>query len=394
MNMLRELLWAAEAKMSYDRGKDTGLAGLFGIALVILCVWQWDDLIHPLLTNMGVVSFADKIGLVYEGASEITLLRVVGFLVALSLTLAVIGVALLVLFFIVCGIVYAVSQSPFLKWLLRYTLLLPLKGALYVVLSPLLLIEQIIIRSYQALNPKGYAERKAKAEEKRLAFIRRMDRELISYIRYFNPTEVRLEEAFLRLNRLPMKGDDNFLIGITQDEEVYMLVPSPYYWKTQPISKEDNLEDFDYNQPFLSSQKMTEKYFDGLRLEYIDAERREDREMKITNDQKSGEHKKVPLSSIEKIYHIREEKRVHYQGLFKLYGQVRAYIEYTDYIQKRYLYNLEKLLNLSETVDSTQYPHVMRELVKYSASNADMIALMKNGSAIKWEGEQSEERRV
>lgn len=393
--MLRDLLWAAEAKMSYDRGKDTGLAGLFGIGLVILCVWKWNDIIHPLLTNIGVISFADKIGLVYEGASEMTLLRVIGFFIALCLTLAVIGVALLALFFIVCGIVYAVNQNPFLKWLLRYTLILPLKGALYAVLSPIILIEHIIIRMYRWLNPKGYAERKARAEEKRLAFVRRLDRKLISFIRGLWPNEVNLDEAFLRLNRLPMKGDDNFLIGITKDEKVYMLVPSPYYWKSQPISVNNALDDFDYSQLFHSSQEITEKYFDGLRLEFLETDKYEFvKEMKVTNEQKKGEYNKVPLSSIEKIYEIKEEKRVHFDNQFKVYGQVRAYIEYTDYIQKRYLYNLERLASLSETVDSVQYPHVMRELVKYSASNADMIALMKNGSAIKWEGEQREERRV
>ncbi|MCM3443619.1 MULTISPECIES: hypothetical protein [Metabacillus] len=392
--MLTELLWAAESKLSYDRGKSTGLAGLFGIGFVIFCVWKWNDLIYPTLSKLGIVNFADKIGLIYEGAAELSLLRIVGFLIALFLTLLIIWIALMALFIAVCGIVYAVQKYTFLKFLFKYTLVLPLKGILIVVITPLVIIEKVFSSIYRLLNPKGYARRKQQAEQKRIDNIRKSDRELISKIRVLFPEDVSIEEAFLRLNRLPTQGDDNFLIGITKDEKVYILLPSPYYWKEKSISINDSLEDYNYDGNFKEFKQTNEKYYDGLRLEYLDTKKYEySKEMKVTNTTQNAEYDKVPFSSIEKIYDINAEKRVHFNNQFLVYSRTRAYVEYINYIQKRYLYNLKQLINLSETVDCEQYPHVMKELVKYTASNSDMVSLITTGNTIQWEGDQGEKRR-
>jgi len=58
---MNTLLSIANGALQYHRGKQTGLAGLLGVALALLIVFQWEHIL-PILEALGIVSFLDSMG--------------------------------------------------------------------------------------------------------------------------------------------------------------------------------------------------------------------------------------------------------------------------------------------------------------------------------------------
>lgn len=86
--MLTELLWALGAKQQHDGQKEQGWAGLLFIVLTILLVWKWNEWFYPVLDWIGLVGFADRVGLIsqYPQATLFNVLSMI-FLLAFSFAL-------------------------------------------------------------------------------------------------------------------------------------------------------------------------------------------------------------------------------------------------------------------------------------------------------------------
>lgn len=86
--MLNDLLWYLGAKQQYDGQKSAGLAGLLALILTFVAVWKWEDWVYPILNGSGLVSFADRLGLISE-SSHVTMFNVSSMVVLLIFTYAI-----------------------------------------------------------------------------------------------------------------------------------------------------------------------------------------------------------------------------------------------------------------------------------------------------------------
>lgn len=76
--MLNDLLWMYGFKRNYDTGKETGLAGLFGLAVTALLLYKWEDIFYPFLKSVGIIDIFVKAGLVDESNMVQTVINVLG----------------------------------------------------------------------------------------------------------------------------------------------------------------------------------------------------------------------------------------------------------------------------------------------------------------------------
>ncbi|MBU8908099.1 hypothetical protein [Desertibacillus haloalkaliphilus] len=198
MNTLLELY---NMKLQYDRGKANGLAGLVAIILFVLFLYYFDH-IYPLLDILGIINIFHSLGLVYEGSVAMTLFRIVGGWIALSIIVGLLGIVLIPLF-----LLFSVTIEFWGKLFLT-TLMVPVY-ALYII--------PWTIEAFQFIaNPKKFKEHKR--SQKRIKELR--------YIQGVGK-EVPKDEAVERLNRLPMNGDHFFMVGVMYDRNFVILLPCP-----------------------------------------------------------------------------------------------------------------------------------------------------------------------
>jgi hypothetical protein len=223
--MLRDILWAVEAKMSYDRGKETGIWGLVGIGLVILAAAYWETILYPFFKFIGVVSIAEKLGLVSE----------YGGITALNI------VAAIVIFYILALLMIVVIGGPILSLIYLFSqdsiIAKSIKGLLKLI--ALLLASPFFIIAFMIsllTNPKGIYE---KAKNRRKAAFNKRNYIANQIKEYINRDSVELtkEEISERLNRLFMKDDKDYLIGYSkayskyERDAMYVILPSPLFGK-------------------------------------------------------------------------------------------------------------------------------------------------------------------
>src|SRR5690606_29364632 len=250
---MNTVLHFADAALQYYRGKQTGLWGLFGIALAIVIAAVWDYIV-PVFDAIGMMSLLNKMGLIYEGSPGMTTYRIFVAFILLYICMIIVGLALLAVF----SIVMMVSQSKIGQGLLI--------GAFFLVFFPFVALYGIVRllafvndKKEQKQDPEAYAERKrleknkqvidylitAGVEEEKNKVLRQREKECEKLWEKFQydkademmnvPLEVKkdniisFEEAKNRLNRLPTIGDYFFLLGVTYERDIYLLVPRPQY---------------------------------------------------------------------------------------------------------------------------------------------------------------------
>jgi hypothetical protein len=218
--MLNNLLNIADMALQYHRGKQVGLWGLVGIALVIITAAAW-DVISPIFDAIGIVSLLDRWGLIYEGAPEITAFKIIVAFIALCIAFSMIGTILLILF----ALLMAFSQTKIGKYFLT--------AGLVLILFPLLLISVLVIILFSipyfiySLFTKNESYNKKIEELEEESRLNRNKRE-INLIFEAGAKEITFEETLKRLNRIPTEGDSLFLLGISYERDIYMLLPKPY----------------------------------------------------------------------------------------------------------------------------------------------------------------------
>jgi len=159
---MNTVLHFADAALQYYRGKQTGLWGLVGIALVIIIATAWDYIL-PVFEVLGVVALLDKMGLIYEGSPGMTAYRIFVAFILLYICLIIVGLVLLAVF----SIVMMVSQSKIGQGLLI--------GAFFLVFFPFVALYGIVRllafmgdKKEQKQDPEAYAERKRLEKNKQV----------------------------------------------------------------------------------------------------------------------------------------------------------------------------------------------------------------------------------
>jgi len=247
---MNSLLHLADAALQYYRGKQTGFWGLVGIFLALLIGASW-DYIYPLFEKIGLVQFLKNIGLIHDNAPYLSALYII---IAGTLLCFAIAISLIIVMGIGLGLVALLETKKG-----NYIIL----AIICVICSPLLLIYGIVKVSrwmnekiQQKKDPEGYAERKrleknkdvidylihvgVEEEKERI----KKEREKRYYEALISPildtpdidleeeivvrdNKLTVEEAYHRLNRLPTEGDYFFLIGVSYERDLYLIIPRP-----------------------------------------------------------------------------------------------------------------------------------------------------------------------
>lgn len=247
---MNTLLHIADSAIMYRRGKQTGLAGLIGIILTLVIASNWDKVL-PVLEFLHIVSLLDSMGLIVEGAPEMTFLRIVMAAYSLSISAMVFGTILIAIIF---TFVIFTHSEVFTKLII---------GIAFIAFFPFvllywtgLLIQFTIDRKEKRKDPEGYAERKrleinkdvieyfinAGVDEEKKRLEKERDKQFYRVIRGKEPDEnmpdmdekfqvknnvLTFDEAYNRLNRLPTLGDYFFILGVTYERELCILIPKP-----------------------------------------------------------------------------------------------------------------------------------------------------------------------
>lgn len=248
--MLNTILSAANAALQYQRGKTTGLAGLAFIALALLVVFQWDHVV-PFFEWIGLIGLLDNLGLIYEGESYLTGYAIFG---------AVFRITIVFVLLLLVGIVLAVLFSMLGSSNIGLAIAL---GIGFIVMAPFMIIWAIYDHFFTSAEEKKKRDEEAKERRKTpLDLIIEKSREI---------TE---NEAKALLNRIPTNGDDRFLLGVSSQKDVYLLVPKP-----------TNLEAEFYKADYYGVKYSLEKIVDKkTNLTYKDFEEIKLRRISRSND--------------------------------------------------------------------------------------------------------------
>jgi hypothetical protein len=371
--MLRDILWAIEAKMSYDRGKETGVWGLIGIGLVILSAAYWDTILYPFFKFIGVVMIAEKLGLVSEYGG-ITALNVV---------------AAIVIFYIMALFVIVVIGGPILYLIYLFSqdsiIAKTIKGL--VKLLTLLLASPFFILAFiisLLTNPKGVFEKvknkRDEANSKRF-YISNHKEEYINR----DSKELTKEEISDRLNRLFMKEDKDYLIGFrkgyTKDEKdsLYVILPSPLFGKGAYYQYSDQYTSRPgvYFDNLSHGQLPTEKLA-CIQIDFVSAGLDDFKIDKASLDEKSSGKSTIGVGFLTYNYFdkIVYKKDTHLEKLFEQINQDSGYQHFCNNFNKHYIFKRE----LSRIGMKYYSPEVFQDhksrFEKLNARHSELFELM------------------
>lgn len=331
---MNTILSIANGALQYHRGKQTGLVGLLGIVLALLIVFQWEHIL-PVLEAVGFVSFLDSHGLIYEGEPGLT-----GFVLFMIAYRAAIAFCIVGALLIVVGL----AISIFLSSDIGFSIMFPV---LALVLSPLLILYMIY---YHYRVPQKVKD----ADKVRFDQINKPVSKVIEEI----SEEITLFDAIDRLDRIPTKGDDLFLLALTTENEYVILLPRP-----------SNLETGGYNGYDLVGVKYTiEKFWRG------------------TNEPKGMlDPKEIKLISTNSLIAFRRSQiKTVYQtkqvDILREFSQFKFKLFYTNYIeetQKAYFEMKDDILRrMSIEIDKGEFDRLVLDATLLNANNEDVVRLM------------------
>jgi hypothetical protein len=385
-------------KLHYDKGKETGLAGIVGIIVVLACIALW-GYIRPVLEFLGVMSLLDKLGLIHPEEAGMTWFRLFGGFLSLYVIAIIIFLFLLFLVFLFS----AISNSKVGKWLgniLAITVFHVVISPLYIIAIPLIIIVGIIEFVSYIKNPTKYKEERK--EKKRLNTNKmelQLTRELgISDQPKLNPNynqtkeyvaqakaeirgetyiptpkenpnykehnEITFEEAFQRLNRLPMHGDNRFLIGVTYDRKFYILLPKPLNleYPRRDVFRAQEIVVNHRMKPHEKGQKLSAGEF----------------ELVVPDPSVRYNFENIDYYKIEHYFDIGDAPI--YVRQFKNLILNEPYRMYVDDIQFEYFAKKGHLINdLMDTEQNDNYDKNLNELNKLIVGNDEVVSLIRNG---------------
>ncbi|MFT9496933.1 MULTISPECIES: hypothetical protein [Bacillota] len=334
---MNTLLSIANGALQYHRGKQTGLAGLFGIAVALLVAYQWER-ISPFLDAMGIVDFFRNAGLVYEGEAGLTGLAVFMFVFKLSILFIA---TLILLMFITLILTFVFTNEK--------TALAIMMPIIYIVGFPIALLYGL----YQLIfNRKKHGEE----AERRMLLGNPQDQLLREYT-----LEVPREQALGRLNRIPTLGDDLFLLGLTEENHLYMLLPRPINFETGKYDAGD-IEMIPLFVEGYEPQKYKKtSMFEILPSQFIVRFNKHDRIV-------------APSVKIKKFLHSNSED---VKRSFKNYRHTIEYANYVKDTQTEYFSTKETILNnLKKTTEKRIFNNLVNRMKMFDANNEDVVKMM------------------
>lgn len=177
--------------------------------------------------------------------------------------------------------------------------------------------------------------------------------------------EITKEQALIRLNRLPTKGDNLFLLGKTSDDKLYMLLP-------RPVDVDDF---FKYKTGDLAGVHFTVEK--DVRTVTFDVDNRKIRcnlpeKFKI-NRIYENEIEAFPSERIISFYQTHSEEMLDH---FKGYG-LSKYEKYVKEIQDYYFSTKETLINTLKIItEKERVDNILNRLALFNAPNEDIVKMM------------------
>jgi len=330
---MNTILSIANGALQYHRGKQTGLAGLFGIALALLIVFQWEHIL-PVLEAVGIVSFLDKHGLIYEGEPGLT-----GFVLLMIAYRAAIAFCIVGALLIVVGL----AISIFLSSEIGLRIMFPV---LALILSPFIILYMIY---YHYKVPKNVKDQDKAKFDKMHKPVSKVIEEASEEIDKYDVSD--------RLNRIPTYGDDLFFLAVTREDEYVILVPTP-----------DCLVKAGYD---VYGLKYTiEKFWRGTNQPkgMLDPE-----EIKLISEDYLTPFRLYELKEVyqtKQVDVLREFSQIKHKNCYgrHIYEIQKAYFEKKDEILKR----------MSSETDKEQFDWLVTEAKQFNAINEEMVRLMIN----------------
>jgi len=224
------ILSLVNAKMAYQRGLETGMAGVVGIFIAIIIVFLW-DFIEPVFTFLGVTGFLNWLGLIEAGGPELSFLRVFMFILVTI-------IAVQFLFFIIFSPIMFYfadkGERQLSNVLFTVFVVIPFLP-LWVILALVYLVSVSYIRLHdwqkrKKLGKDGYEEH----ESARKGYIN------ISLLDKLNVPRLTFDQARLRLNALPTHESNDYVIAVNNINEAYLVLPVSDYFDGRtfaPINK-------------------------------------------------------------------------------------------------------------------------------------------------------------
>lgn len=342
------LLGIANAALSYARGRETGIIGLFAIGIAILAVRYWNK-IMPFFDAIGLVDLYYSLGFGSD-AYYMNWLHVFVFLTILSLTI----MALIAIFLIlVLGIMILLDFLPDkVKMVLAVILLLPL--------APFFAI-YVFYMSLRLKLDKGYRLRylaKHNIDEKQLKMTAK------EALLKEHSTEIPREHALARLNRIPTRGDDLFLLGVDAENKLYVLLPRPINVEWPGKYKKNDVYAVEYSVEWYRANKHKPKSsFLGLPVP-------EPKLFYLTRP--SGFFSIISLDNVVKFY---QTTSVDMLRKFK-----HCSLNFEDHIkeiQNHYFETKEWLIEkLKNTLDKEEFDRLTELAKQFNASNEDIVKIM------------------
>ncbi|MCC3358970.1 hypothetical protein [Bacillus sp. REN16] len=390
---MNTLLHFADVALQYSRGRQTGLWGLIGIVLALVIVAAWDYIL-PVFETLGIVALLDKMGLIYEGSPGMTAFRIFVAFIILYMCLIIVGLALLAVF----SAVMAVSQSKIGQGLLLVALFLIFFPfvALYGIVRLLVFMGD---KKEKRQDPVAYAERKrleknkmvidylitAGVEEEKTKILRQREKECEELWERFQydkadeimnaPLEVKedniisFEDAKNRLNRLPTMGDYFFLLGVTYERDIYLLVPRPQL----PYQNDKFIGEKWLLKGEINYQSKEREFYIDLDNSPFDRDREYPKMDKINYfDHCRHTFNEIPFEEFELFI---DPARCGFDRDFRAYLQYAHFQYYVEweldlyFIQKR---NLKNKINNAQTKE--EFDRLVNEIKPFNIRNEDVVS--------------------
>lgn len=377
------ILGALNGMLQYGRGKEAGGYGILGIILAIVAVYQWDHVL-PFLRKIGVVDFFGKIGLIYENDPGTTGLAIFLFIAEIFIVLAVVMVAVIVL-----GLIVAIFCSSKIGTIVIVTLLAP-----FILVG--FLIFFLIYAILQSLGIKSKKQKLREAEDKWYMenYGTKSPETIAEEELHMTPIEVLkryceeldYDTALGFINTIPMHGDKRFIIGESEKEGIFLILPDPTIkYSIKRLSGEFAVIRLD-----IQKQKYIQDIGEFQKADHF----REDRKLDIsfmTYIEENQKHRQFPdRKLIDYKYHeeitrfyLPDYDKRDFKRDISFIGERKDYTERAERYQKYYLETKEQLLNdISNAEDKYEFDQLVSYLKTLNAPNEDIVKIMR-GTAVK-----------
>jgi hypothetical protein len=339
---LNTLLSIANGALQYHRGRQTGASGLMGIAVALLVVFQWKH-IYPVLKALGIVDFFKRLGLVYEGEPGLTGFAIFMFIFKMSIIIMV-ALSLLIALAILISMIFSNEK-------IAIYVIIPIMGIIMLPFGLLYLLYQL---TFNRKEFKATAKANVEKREKERLLGTPQEQLLRDH-----SEEIPREQALSRLNRLPTSGDREFLLGVTNENTLYILLPRPINFDTYGSCRKGELIGLYCSvQKFIKDKNAKQSYFHVQDPEFFS----------ISSDIKGVI---IPNEQIVSFYQTASK------DMLRMF-RYNSYDKYVNETQDEYFERKETILtNMKYATEKQIFDNLVSHMKMFDAPNEDIVLMMR-----------------